>query len=143
MGFSAFSIVIIYREVTQMPKKKKKKQNFTFKNTQGVEYEIFFKKPNSKYYQDTDGYCHDPKEKDPKIYINPYLTKQTELNTILHEMAHAFFWDKPEKDIYAYANAISRMLYNHQNWRKLEKDTTYGRKKKGSENKDKTGSDNG
>lgn len=141
MGFSAFSIVIIYREVTQMPKKKKKKQNFTFKNTQGVEYEIFFKKPNSKYYQDTDGYCHDPKEKDPKIYINPYLTKQTELNTIVHEMAHAFFWDKPEKDIFAYANAVSRMLYTHQNWRKIETDS-YEREKKSSNDQGKTGRDN-
>ena len=141
MVFSAFSIVIIYREVTQMPKKKKKKQNFTFKNTQGVEYEIFFKKPNSKYYQDTDGYCHDPKEKDPKIYINPYLTKQTELNTIVHEMAHAFFWDKPEKDIFAYANAVSRMLYTHQNWRKIETDI-YEREKKSSNDQGKTGRDN-
>ena len=141
MGFSAFSIVIIYREVTQMPKKKKKKQNFTFKNTQGVEYEIFFKKPNSKYYQDTDVYCHDPKEKDPKIYINPYLTKQTELNTIVHEMAHAFFWDKPEKDIFAYANAVSRMLYTHQNWRKIETDS-YEREKKSSNDQGKTGRDN-
>ena len=141
MGFSAFSIVIIYREVTQMPKKKKKKQNFTFKNTQGVEYEIFFKKPNSKYYQDTDGYCHAPKEKDPKIYINPYLTKQTELNTIVHEMAHAFFWDKPEKDIFAYANAVSRMLYTHQNWRKIETDS-YEREKKSSNDQGKTGRDN-
>ena len=141
MGFSAFSIVIIYREVTQMPKKKKKKQNFSFKNTQGVEYEIFFKKPNSKYYQDTDGYCHDPKEKDPKIYINPYLTKQTELNTIVHEMAHAFFWDKPEKDIFAYANAVSRMLYTHQNWRKIETDS-YEREKKSSNDQGKTGRDN-
>ena len=141
MGFSAFSIVIIYREVTQMPKKKKKKQNFTFKNTQGVEYEIFFKKPNSKYYQDTDGYCHDPKEKDPKIYINPYLTKQSELNTIINEMAHAFFWDKPEKDIFAYANAVSRMLYTHQNWRKIETDS-YEREKKSSNDQGKTGRDN-
>tara|TARA_Y100001973_G_scaffold9129_1_gene12477 strand:- start:292 stop:669 length:378 start_codon:yes stop_codon:yes gene_type:complete len=125
-----------------MGKKTKKNENFKFKNTKGVEYEVFFKKPNVKWYGNVDGYCHDPKEKDPKIYVNPYLTKQSELNTIIHEMAHAFFWDKPEKDIYAYANAVSRMLYNHQNWRKLEKDT-YGRKRKSPKNKGKTRSDNG
>lgn len=112
-----------------MHKKGKKKQNFTFKNTKGVEYEVFLKKPNYKYYGEVDGYCHDPKEKDPKIYVSPYLTKQSELNTIIHEMAHAFFWDKPEKDIYAYANAVSRMLYNHQQWRKLESDNHEHRKK--------------
>jgi Zn-dependent peptidase ImmA (M78 family) len=112
-----------------MNKKGKKKQNFTFKNSKGVEYEVFFKKPNFKYYGNSDGYCHDPKEKDPKIYVNPYLTKQSELNTIIHEMAHAFFWDKPEKDIFAYANAVSRMLYNHQHWRKLESDNHEHKKK--------------
>ena len=35
-------------------------------------------------------------------------------------MAHAFFWDKPETDVFAYANAVSRMLYNHCHWRKIE-----------------------
>ena len=133
--------VITYKGVNRMPKKRKKKKNFTFKNTSGVEYEVFFKKPNSKYYADADGYCHDPKEKDPKIYINPYLTKQSELNTIIHEMAHAFFWDKPEKDIFAYANAVSRMLYTHQNWRKIETDN-YERRKKSPKNKSETGSNN-
>ena len=124
-----------------MGKKIKKTENFKFKNTNGVEYEVFFKKPNSKYYADADGYCHDPKEKDPKIYINPYLTKQSELNTIIHEMAHAFFWDKPEKDIFAYANAVSRMLFNHQQWRKIEKDN-YERTKKSSKNKSQTRGNN-
>ena len=129
--------VITYGETQRMDKKGKKKPNFTFKNTKGIEYEIFFIKPNEKYYGDVDGYCHDPKEKNPKIYINPYLTKQSELNTIVHEMAHAFFWDKPEKDIYAYANAVSRMLYTHQQWRKIESDN-YERKKKSKEDKRKT-----
>ncbi len=112
-----------------MGKKTKKNENFKFKNTKGVEYEVFFIKPNEKWYGDIDGYCHDPKEKNPKIYVNPYLTKQSELNTIVHEMAHAFFWDKPEKDIFAYANAVSRMLYNHQNWRKLESEKQISRRK--------------
>jgi Zn-dependent peptidase ImmA (M78 family) len=135
------SNVIIYGGNTLMGKKTKKTENFKFKNGNGVEYEVFFKKPNSKYYADADGYCHDPKEKDPKIYINPYLTKQSELNTIIHEMAHAFFWDKPEKDIFAYANAVSRMLFNHQQWRKIEKDN-YERTKKSSKNKSQTRGDN-
>jgi Zn-dependent peptidase ImmA (M78 family) len=115
-----------------MGKKTKKNENFKFKNTKDVEYEVLFKKPNSKYYGDVcDGYCHDPKEKDPKIYISPYLTKQSELNTIIHEMAHAFFWDKPEKDIFAYANAVSRMLFNHQQWRKLESEKQTSKPKSG------------
>ena len=82
-----------------------------------------------------NGVMESTKEKDPKIYVNPYLTKQSELNTIVHEMAHAFFWDKPEKDIFAYANAVSRMLYNHQGWRKIEGDN-HEPKKKSPKNKE-------
>ena len=104
-----------------MPKNAQNNENFIFKNTKGVEYEIIFRKPNKATYGDScDGICYDPKEKKPKILISPYLTKQSELNTIVHEMAHAFFWDKPEGDIFAYANAVSRMLYNYCQWRKLE-----------------------
>lgn len=101
--------------------KSKKKQNFTFKNTKGVEYEVIFRKPNKNTYgEHCDGICYDPKDKHPKILISPYLSKQTELNTIIHEMAHAFFWDKSESEVFNYANAVSRMLYNHCQWRKIE-----------------------
>ena len=104
-----------------MAKKSKKNDNFTFKNSKGVEYEVIFRKPNKKIYGNgCHGVCDDPKEEDAKILISPYLTKQSELNTIIHEMAHAFFWDKTEKEIFSYANAVSRMLYNHCKWRKLE-----------------------
>jgi hypothetical protein len=104
-----------------MPKNTQDNENFIFKNTKGIEYELVFRKPNKATYgEDCDGICYDPKEKEPKILISPYLTKQSELNTIVHEMAHAFFWDKPETDILAFANAVSRMLYNHCQWRKLE-----------------------
>ena len=111
-------------------KKHLKNQNFAFKNSKGVEYKVFFHKPNHKLYgSDCHGVCSNPKDKNPKILISPYLTNQSELNTIIHEMAHAFFWDKPEKDILAYANAVSRMLYNHQQWRKLADDRPKLRKK--------------
>ena len=38
-------------------------------------YNIGEMSKNTKWYGDIDGYCHDPKEKNPKIYVNPYLTK--------------------------------------------------------------------
>ena len=104
-----------------MPKKGNKKPNFTFKNTKSVEYEVIFHKPNKLIYgKKCDGFCQAPRDKNPKIFVSPYLTNQSELNTIVHEMAHAFFWDKPERDILAYSNAVSRMLYNHCQWRKPE-----------------------
>ena len=90
-----------------------KKQLFCFKfrNTNGVRYEVRFRKPNAAHFGKADGYCDDPEEDYPRIYINPHLTPKSELNTIVHELAHAFFWDKPEKDIYKFANTCSRILY--------------------------------
>jgi len=96
---------------------KKSQYCFKFKNAQGIRYEIYFRKPNRAHYGKADGYCHDPEENDPRIYINPHLTPKSELNTIIHELGHAFFWDKPEKEIYKYANAVAAFLYR-QGWRK-------------------------
>ena len=92
------------------------KKNFKFTNTKGVEYEIVFRKPHKAYGDVVDGLCIDPSETDPKIYINPYLTKKSELNTSIHEIAHAFFWDKSETDIARFADVCSNFLYQN-GWR--------------------------
>ena len=105
-----------------MPKRRKK--NFTFKTPKGVTYEVIFRKPNKQHYgEDCDGVCYDPEDDQtsPKIIINPYLSKQSELNTSIHEFAHAFFWDRSEKEIYKFANTLSRFLYNACRWRKTIK----------------------
>ena len=106
-----------------MPKKRtrKKSNNFIFKNSKNIEYEVLYTKPNSHHYGDADGTCAPPDVEEPKIHINPYLTKRNELNTSIHEFAHAFFWDIPEKDVYKFANTLSKFLYTNCNWRKLEK----------------------
>ena len=108
-------------------RKKSKPTNFIFKNSNGVEYEVLYRQPNTHHYGDADGTCADPETDEPKIYINPYLTKRNELNTIIHEFGHAFFWDKTEKEIYKFANTLSKFLYLECNWRKLErsKDSKY------------------
>ena len=108
--------------------KKSIKKETKFKTTKGVEYKVLFKKPNKRWFDDADGYCQDPNSKNPKIVINPYLTDQSELNTIIHEIGHAFFWDKSEKEIAQFANTCSRILYergfahnkerNHKNLKK-------------------------
>ena len=94
------------------------KKNFAFKfrNANGIRYEVYFVKPNEAYYGDVHGLCDDPEEKDAKIYINPYLTQKSELNTIVHEMTHAFFWDKSETDIARYADVVRNFLYQN-GWR--------------------------
>jgi len=97
------------------------KKNFKFTTTKGVEYEIIFRKPRKDAYgSDTFGLCVDPSEAKedyiPKIYISPYLTKKSELNTSIHEIAHAFFWDKSETDIARFADVCSNFLYQN-GWR--------------------------
>jgi Zn-dependent peptidase ImmA (M78 family) len=111
----------------KVKKKRSKPSNFTFKNGNGVEYEVLYRQPNTHHYGEADGTCADPEVEEPKIHINPYLTKRNELNTIIHEFSHAFFWDKSEKEIYKFANTLSKFLYLECNWRKLErsKDSKY------------------
>ena len=103
-----------------MPRARKKRR-FIFKNNQNVKYEVLFHKPNARHYGEADGTCADPKDENPKIHINPYLTKQSELNTSIHEFAHSFFWDATEQEVAKFANTLSRFLYNHCKWRKLER----------------------
>ena len=96
-----------------------------FKKTEGIEYEIIFRKPDRRTWgKDCDCVCFYPIDNGnkSKIYINPHRTNQTKLNTIIHEVAHAFFPDKSEKEITKYANTMSRLLYNELKWRKTKKD---------------------
>lgn len=76
-----------------------------------------FKKPDKRTAPGADGLCYNPYDKKPRILVNPYRTPQTQLNTIVHEMAHAFFWDKPEAEITKFGNAVSKVLYNKLGWR--------------------------
>jgi hypothetical protein len=39
---------------------------------------------------------------------------------MIHEVAHAYFPDKSEKEITSYANTMSRLLYNELKWRKKD-----------------------
>ena len=103
-----------------MPKKKRKKRNFSFKTPKGAKYEVLFRKPDKRYFDDADGICTSPKEERPKIHINPSLTDQSTLNTAVHEIAHAFFWNKTELEVTKFANTISRFLFNYCGWRKHE-----------------------
>ena len=92
-------------------------KSITFKNGDGIEYQILFKKPDKRTAPGADGICETPHVENPRILINPYRTPQTQLNSIVHEMAHAFFWDKPEIDITKFGNAVSKVLYNKLGWR--------------------------
>ena len=96
-----------------------------FESTEGIEYKISFRKPDKRTWgEGCDGVCFYPEngENKSKIYINPHRTDQTQLNTLIHEVAHAFFPDKTEREITDYGNTMSRLLYNELGWRKKKKD---------------------
>jgi len=89
--------------------------NFKFKTLDGVEFEVIFRKPNKKHFGEyCDGYCMHS----GRVVINPYRTNKTQLNTSIHEFAHAFFWDKTEKEVAKFANTLTKFLYSHSGWRK-------------------------
>ena len=107
------------------------KKPFVFRTNKGVRYELLLRKP-PKCYQ-AEGLCYDPTEDNPKILINPNQSEKELLNTIVHEVAHAFFWNASEERVAKFANTISRLLYQ-QGWGKKEaqktKKRTNSKKKK-------------
>ena len=90
-----------------------------FKNTEGTSYEFIFRKPNkSKWGEDCDGVCFYPdKGNKSHIYINPHRSNQIILNTVIHETTHAYFPDLTEKEVTAFGNTLSRILYNDLKYR--------------------------
>ena len=100
-----------------MKKNRQSKYCFSFSNTKGIKYEVYFRKPNERWYGKADGTCSDPQEDNPKIYISPHLTPKSELNTIIHEFTHSFFWSRTEKEVYRFANTVAGFLYR-QGWRR-------------------------
>jgi hypothetical protein len=97
---------------------------FAFTNTKGVTYYSYLKKPDKRIGRAIDGLCADPDDDIPMIYIRPGMSDRREMNTQIHEVAHAFFWDKPETDIRRYADTVSRYLHE-MGWRKVADPQTH------------------
>ena len=90
-----------------------------FKNNEGVRYEIIFRKPDARTWgEDCDGVCFYPKKGNKShIYINPHRSNQTILNTVIHEVTHAYFPELTEKEVTSFGNTLSRVLYNNLQYR--------------------------
>jgi secreted PhoX family phosphatase len=91
-----------------------------FKNTKGEPYEFVFRKPDKRTWgEDCDGVCFYPViGKHPtSILINPHRSNQVILNTVIHETTHAYFPDLTEKEVTAFGNTLSRILYNDLKYR--------------------------
>ena len=90
-----------------------------FKNTVGTSYELIFRKPDKRAWgEDCDGVCFYPDKKNKShIYINPHRSNQVILNTVIHETTHAYFPELTEKEVTAFGNTLSRILYNDLKYR--------------------------
>jgi Zn-dependent peptidase ImmA (M78 family) len=93
-----------------------KEREFRFRNGTGIEYSVVFRKPDRRL--NADGTCASPDSDHPVIHISPHLSTRGELNTAIHEFAHAFFWNESETTIKKFANSLSRFLYLKCKWRK-------------------------
>lgn len=105
-----------------MPEKPKTygKKIFSFSNAKKVHYDVYLRKPNKLHYGEScAGLCFDPEEEDPHILINPKQSDKAMINTCIHEVCHAFFWDKSEYEVSCVANTVSRLIFD-MGWRKVE-----------------------
>jgi hypothetical protein len=86
---------------------------FTFTAPNGSKYECYFRKVGK-----LDGICYDPADDEPRIFVTPKMSDRREMNTCIHEAAHAFFWNEPEYKILRYGNTVSNWLHK-LGWRKV------------------------
>lgn len=96
-----------------MPKKNIK--SFTFKTDKGVEYSV--NKIKIPARDKAEGLCDSPENEYPKILIEASLLPRREMSVSIEEFAHAFFWDKSEKNVRKFAAVLTKYLYAN-GWRK-------------------------
>lgn len=96
-----------------MPKKNIK--SFNFKTDKGVEY--FVNKIKIPAKDRAEGLCDSPENEYPKILIEASLLPRREMSVTIEEFAHAFFWDKSEKNVRKFAAVLTKYLYAN-GWRK-------------------------
>jgi hypothetical protein len=81
-----------------------------FKNFEGVEYNVNYNKPLSKYK--ASGLCYNPNSKRPSIIVDPNLKSRRQLNVLIEEVFHAHFFDLPEKKARKFAANLGKLIYN-------------------------------
>ena len=83
-------------------------EKIKFKNSDGIEYELVWKKPHHTY--NADGLCYSPELDNPKILVDPKLKKRRKLSTLIEEVTHAFFWDIPEYKVRKFSALVAKLI---------------------------------
>jgi len=94
---------------------KKNTKSFTFKTDKGIEYSVTKIKIPAK--TNAEGLCDSPDNATPQIFIEASLLPKREMSVTIEEFAHAFFWDKSEKNVRKFAAVLTKYLYAN-GWRK-------------------------
>jgi hypothetical protein len=81
-----------------------------FKNFEGIEYTVNYKKPSGKY--NASGLCDNPDIKNPEILVDPTLLTRRQLNVLIEEVFHAHLYDLPEKKARKFAANLGKLIYN-------------------------------
>ena len=80
-----------------------------FKNFEQVEYQIKLRKPHKSL--ECEGICDYPeKNKTNRIFVNPHQKDSLILETLIHEMIHAYIWDLSETKVTRLARSIVRII---------------------------------
>ena len=83
-------------------------ENVKFKNSDGIEYELLWKKPHHTY--NADGLCYSPELDNPKILVDPKLKKRRKMSTLIEEVTHAFFCDKSEREVRKFSSVLAGLI---------------------------------
>ena len=81
------------------------------KNFDDKEVEIVYVKIPSQY--NAEGLCHNPDTiKKPLIMVDNELKPRRQLNVLIEEVFHAYFFDLPEWKARKFAANLGKVIYN-------------------------------
>lgn len=80
-----------------------------FKNFDKAEYVIKLRKPRKELV--AEGICDYPEpDRLNRIFVNPHQDDKKVLETVIHELIHAYIWDLSETKVTRLARSIVRIL---------------------------------
>lgn len=81
------------------------------KNFQDKEVEIIYAKVPKKFK--AEGLCDNPESYEkPLIIVDPELKTRRQLNVLIEEVFHAYFFDLPEWKARKFAANLGKVIYN-------------------------------
>lgn len=79
-------------------------------NFEGKDIEIIYAKIPNKYK--ASGLCDCPENNYPKILVDKDLLPRRQLNVLIEEVFHAYFFDLPEWKARKFAANLGKVIYN-------------------------------